>query len=123
MIRIIIFIWLRKNRYTLLIYKNIFIKLMHFSSLFDMAVQNFHLTSANSCTNITQSIIITYFTMLIMWGIVSSLSSQKNSFIFQQFIFCNYCTTPRSCNNFVSIERQYTNIPKSTTFLPFKCTT
>ena len=84
------------------------------SSIYNSIGQNSHLPPSNTSKHIAHSIIVADVGMLVMRCRVSGLGGKKSGFLYPILVVRNQSPTARSGNNFISIKRQNSHIPKTT---------
>ena len=86
----------------------------------DMIIQNRHLSTTDTGTNITHSIIIPDCRMLIIRISIARLGSIPHHVVGFLGIPADQSTTTRSRNHLVSVKAQYTELAKRTQYLTIK---
>src|SRR5690606_18386727 len=119
MIGIEIRIGLGKNRNTLCISKEIFIKIMHGTACSDTICQHLHLATTDTRRDIGHAVVIPNMGVLVMWSIITCLCRQENSFVFIFVSMAHDGSATRCGNNFIAVETQHTKAAKSSTGLAF----
>ena len=80
-----------------------------------MLINDGHLSTSYACTDITQSIIIAYFFVLVIRKILTSLRCIEHSSLFFFFSRTNNCSSSACGYHFVSIETKHSIMSKCAT--------
>ena len=70
----------------------------------NMLIENCHLTTTDTRTDIAHAIVIAYLLMLIVRITLTSLCSIEHHIVAGSLIWADKCTTTRSSNHLVAIE-------------------
>jgi len=89
----------------------------------NMIFQHSHLTTTDTSTNITHTIIITNLFMLVMRERFTSLRSIKHCLLLGAFIRNDQSPATRSSDHLITVKRQHAKGTESTTLPPLKLRT
>ena len=114
---------IRFQRYTIHTFKSILVKSMYMAVMRNMLIQYGHLTTTDTRTNITHTIIVTDLFMLVMRERFTSLRSIKHRLLLGAFIRNDQSPATRSSDHLITIKRQHAKGTESTAFLSLKLRT
>ena len=88
-----------------------------------MIIEHLHLTTTNTCTHVTHTVVVTDFRMLIIRVRIARLSSVPHNIVCILLVTANQRTTTRSRNHLVAVERQHTKTTERTQHLTIEART
>ena len=80
----------------------------------NMILENSHLTTADTRTNIRHTIVVANLGMLVVRISITCLCSVPHNVVGILVITANKCTSTRGSNHLISIEREHTETAKGT---------
>ena len=84
----------------------------------EMLLNHCHLSTPNSCADITHPIVITYLLMLIVRIALAILRRIHHHLAPMLLILSNQCSATRRCNHLITIKRQHAILTECTQHLP-----